>query len=53
MRVINTRDEATTMSLDEVRIINNALNEVCNAFDLRSFAARIGVERESSRRSTR
>lgn len=34
-----------SMTPDEVLIICNALNEVCNALDIREFAIRMGAER--------
>lgn len=32
-----------TFSVEELRMINNALNEVCNAMDADEFATRIGT----------
>ena len=40
------RDGATvTLSSTELYMINNALNEVCNALDMDDFSIRMGVER--------
>lgn len=33
-----------SVSRDEVRLINNALNEVINALDISEFSTRLGVE---------
>ncbi len=35
-----------SVDLDELRIINNALNEVCNAFDRVEFSTRMGATQE-------
>jgi hypothetical protein len=32
------------LSSDEVGILNNALNEVCNALDIAEFSTRMGAE---------
>ena len=32
-----------TLSYDEVGLLNNALNEVCNAFDIAEFSTRMGA----------
>jgi predicted transcriptional regulator len=32
------------LSRDELRILSNALNEVCNALDVEEFATRMGAE---------
>ena len=34
-----------TLSLDEMIVLSNALNEVCNALEVFDFATRIGMER--------
>ena len=34
------------LSKDELIILNNALNEVCNGLDITDFSSRIGVEQE-------
>ena len=36
------------LSLDELLIVNNALNEVCNGLDLEEFATRVGVQRDDA-----
>ena len=45
------------MSLDELRLVNNALNEVCNGVsdldDDGEFATRLGASREDGRRLLR
>jgi hypothetical protein len=33
------------LSLEEIRIINNALNEVCHGIEVPEFQTRIGAER--------
>jgi len=46
MKVIKTnpRSVDVNLSLEEIIIINNALNEVCNALDQFEFQTRMGVE---------
>jgi hypothetical protein len=49
-----TRDSATLkVSLDELRLLNNALNEICNGVrdldDDSEFATRLGASREEGR----
>jgi hypothetical protein len=46
MRVVELAANSATigLSFDEVYIIHNALNEVCNALDLEEFATRMGAE---------
>ena len=42
-------DPLRDLSFDDLMIINNALNEVCNGIDLGSeFQTRIGVERSEA-----
>jgi len=36
------------LSIQELRIINNALNEVCNGLDIHEFATRMGANREDA-----
>lgn len=45
MDVIERSEERVTLAvgIDELRIINNALNEVCNALPRASFETRIGA----------
>ena len=40
------------LSKDELRLLNNALNEVCNGVDIEEaeFVTRLGVERSEARR---
>lgn len=49
----DTEKRKTTFALDEdeLLILNNALNEVCNGVDIDDFefSARIGVDREEAR----
>jgi hypothetical protein len=33
---------------DELTLLNNALNEICNGLDLRDFQTRVGVTREEA-----
>ena len=41
-----TRDSATIeFTKDELVVVNNALNEVCNGLDIREFATRMGAEK--------
>ncbi len=51
------RDRVTVeLSGDELEILNNALDEVCNGLDIREFAIRMGAEkpeREPDRKSSR
>jgi hypothetical protein len=36
------------MSRDELILINNALNEVCNGIDIREFSTRLGASRSEA-----
>ena len=38
------------LSDEELLIVNNALNEICNGIDVPEFATRIGVERSEAER---
>jgi hypothetical protein len=38
------------LSSEELTIIGNALNEVCNGLDVSEFATRIGVDRNEAMR---
>ena len=38
------------LTMGELAIINNALNEICHGIDLPEFATRIGAEPEEVRR---
>ncbi len=46
MDVISTENTGATVSLSaqDVLIISNALNEVCNGLDVPEFSTRMGVE---------
>ena len=46
MELLSVNDESATvrMNLDEVRIISNALNEICNGIDIKEFSTRVGAE---------
>ena len=47
MQIEQVEKEITTIRLsqEEVVIINNALNEVCNGLDINEFSTRIGASR--------
>ncbi|WP_335143015.1 hypothetical protein [Nostoc sp.] len=47
MQIEQVEKEITTIRLsqEEVVIINNALNEVCNGLDMNEFSTRIGASR--------
>lgn len=36
------QDATVTLTMDEIDLINNALNEVCNALDVEEFSTRMG-----------
>ena len=38
------------LTADELLIIGNALNEICNGLDISEFATRIGAERSEAMR---
>lgn len=38
------------LSEDELLLINNAINEVCHAVDIREFASRMGTDRAVAER---
>jgi hypothetical protein len=46
-----SRPVSLGLTTDELLILNNALNEVCNGIDIDDFefSARIGVDREEAR----
>ncbi|TCS59842.1 hypothetical protein [Varunaivibrio sulfuroxidans] len=48
MKVINPSEEKLTvdMGLDDLLILNAALNEVCNGVGIFEFETRIGVNRD-------
>jgi hypothetical protein len=43
---IDTKEAIIRFSLDEMIILNNAFNEVCNGLDIHEFSLRVGAERE-------
>jgi hypothetical protein len=43
---IEAREAIIRFSLDEMIILNNAFNEVCNGLDINEFSLRVGAERE-------
>lgn len=49
MHIEQVEKETTTIRLskEELVILNNALNEVCNGLDLNEFSTRMGAEREN------
>lgn len=49
MQIQQVEKERTTIRLskEELVILNNALNEVCNGLDLNEFSARMGSQREN------
>lgn len=49
MRAVLDGADGVTMDLtmEEVRILSNALNEICNGIDIEEFEPRIGAERET------
>lgn len=51
MKITSASDGNVTISLstDELLILNNALNEVCNAIDVSEFATRMGADLDEAR----
>jgi hypothetical protein len=51
MRLIDRDDDELVVGLtrDELLIINNCLNEACNAIDPWEFSIRVGVEVDEAR----
>ena len=47
MRLVTKEANGATLQFteDELHILNNALNEVCNGLDLWEFSTRMGAER--------
>lgn len=47
MRVVtqNSREATVTFTKDEFRVINNALNEICNGIPVPEFSTRIGADK--------
>lgn len=46
---IGTKRSQIELDLEEILILNNSLNEVCNGIDIFEFATRMGVDRERVR----
>ncbi len=46
---IGTKRSQIELSLEEILILTNSLNEVCNGIDLFEFATRMGADRECMR----
>lgn len=48
MTIVSSQPGKATLELtiDELLMINNALNEVCNALDVSDFETRMGCSRE-------
>jgi hypothetical protein len=48
MEIIESSKDKTTVSLSstELIMVNNALNEICNGFDIPEFETRIGYSRQ-------
>lgn len=45
-KILSVTQIILTVSKEELLLINNALNEVCNGLDIPEFTARLGAERE-------
>lgn len=50
LKEVNANEACVLMNPDDLLIICNALNEVCNGLDVPEFATRMGVEREEALR---
>jgi hypothetical protein len=48
MEIVESKENKTIVSLSsaEITILNNALNEICNGFDIPEFETRIGYTRQ-------
>lgn len=48
MKIIKQRDDCYSINatIDEMRMLNNALNEVCHGIDLEEFQTRLGYSRK-------
>jgi hypothetical protein len=46
---LQTNQILIKLTIDELVILNNALNEVCNALDITEFSTRMGAELEEAR----
>jgi hypothetical protein len=48
MKIIESKSNSVVVELseDDLGLINNALNEVCNGIDIPEFATRLGASRE-------
>jgi hypothetical protein len=47
---ITDKDLILSLSMEELETINNALNEVCNAFDMNDFETRMGATVEEAQK---
>jgi hypothetical protein len=45
---VNDGGAVVLLTADDLLILSNALNEVCNGLDIPEFATRIGAEREDA-----
>lgn len=43
---VDSDEIVTKLTRDELGVINNALNEICNGIDVEEFETRIGATRE-------
>ncbi len=50
LKNVNESGAWVLLAPDELLMLSNALNEVCNALDVPEFATRMGVEREEALR---
>jgi hypothetical protein len=50
VQAVSQNGTLVQLSEDDLLLINNALNEVCHALDIREFATRIGVDRAAADR---
>ena len=48
VRQIQQRSAEVVLSVEELLLIANALNEVCNGLDLPEFATRVGADRDTA-----
>lgn len=43
---VEAQEAIIRFSVNEMVVLNNALNEVCNGLDINEFSLRVGAERE-------
>lgn len=48
IRETNTNQFETRLSKNELTLLHNALNEVCNGIDSFEFSTRLGIQREAA-----